>query len=89
LLAVNVVNRGETKFLEFEIEDRMNRQEIDNQETFHTGDLVIWHERQGKQIYPIPAVVVRQESDCVCIRAHIEGTTRELRVDPQQLEYRS
>lgn len=67
----------------------MNRQEIDNQETFHTGDLVIWHDRHGKQTFPIPAVVVSQESDCVCIRARIEGTTRELRVDPQQLEFHS
>jgi hypothetical protein len=67
----------------------MNRQEINNQETFHPGDLVIWHDRRGNQAFPIPAVVIRQESDCVLIKARIEGVARELRVGPEQLEYHS
>lgn len=54
-------------------------------EVFHPDDLVLWHDPHGMHAIPIPAVVVRQESDCVVIKVRVEGIIKELRVDPGQL----
>jgi hypothetical protein len=55
------------------------------QEGFHPGDLVIWHDQQGKHALPLPAVVVSQEPDGVVIRARVQGIIKELHVDPKEL----
>ena len=52
---------------------------------FHPGDMVIWRDPHGRHAIPIAAVVVRQEVDCVVIRARVEGMIKELRVGPEQL----
>jgi len=54
-------------------------------EIFHPGDLVIWRDPHGKYAIPIPAVVVREESEGVIIKARVEGIIKELHVDPEQL----
>ena len=53
-------------------------------EGFHPDDLVIWHDPQ-KHAIPLPAVVVRQEPDCVVIKVRVEGIIQVLRVDPEEL----
>lgn len=58
------------------------------QEEFHPGDLVLWHDQQGKQVPPLPAVVVRQEPDGVVIKARVQGIIKELHVDPAELDER-
>lgn len=52
---------------------------------FHENDLVIWHHSDESRCIPVPAVVVREESDGVVIRARIEGTIQVLHVDAEEL----
>ena len=52
---------------------------------FAPQDFVLWHYRTENRWLPIPGVVVRQEVGKVIIRVRIEGTLRELAVDPDEL----
>lgn len=54
-------------------------------EDFHPDDLVLWHDPHRMHAIPVPAVVVRQGSDCVVIKARVEGIIKELCVDPEEL----
>jgi hypothetical protein len=58
---------------------------VQEKKAFHEHELVTWHYQRERYCMPIPAVVIRQERDSVVIRARIEGATRELHVDPEQL----
>jgi hypothetical protein len=62
------------------IENATSRREV-----FHPDDLVIWHDPHERHAIPLPAVVVRQEEDCVVIKVRVDGIIKELRVDPEQL----
>jgi hypothetical protein len=59
--------------------------DVGRQAVFHENDLVIWHHSNGNRCIPVPAVVVREESDGVIIRARIEGTIQMLHVDAEEL----
>ncbi len=63
-------------------------QELRSSEDFQEGTLVTWHSKNGNQSIPIPGVVVRQNSQDVVIRARIQGTIKELNVDPEHLTAR-
>jgi uncharacterized protein YijF (DUF1287 family) len=52
---------------------------------FKSGDLVIWHDQHGRQHIPVPGVVMGQESDRILIKARVEGTMKEVRVNPEEL----
>jgi hypothetical protein len=59
--------------------------DVGRQVVFMKDDLVIWHHTNGNRCIPVPAVVVREESDGVIIRARIEGTCQMLHVDAEEL----
>ena len=59
--------------------------DVGRQAAFQENDLVIWHYYNGSRCIPVPAVVVREESDGVIIRARIEGTIQMLHVDAEEL----
>ncbi len=63
-------------------------QEIQRAEDFHEGELVTWHFHDGNHSIPVPGVIVRQDSHDVVIRVRIQGTIKELSVDPEQLAAR-
>lgn len=60
-------------------------QERKEKKVFDTQELVLWHYSMGNQSFPIPGVVVRQETDKVIIRARVNGMLKELVVDPSEL----
>jgi hypothetical protein len=59
--------------------------DVGRRSAFEENDLVIWHYSDGSRSIPVPAVVVREESDGVVIRARIEGTIQVLHVDSEEL----
>ncbi len=63
-------------------------QNVRDKKAFREHELVTWHYQRERYCMPVPAVVIRQEPDSVVIRARIEGATRELHVDPEQLDTR-
>ena len=63
-------------------------QEIDAQPAFHQGELVTWHDYQGRKCIPVAGVVVRQEPESVLIRTRLEGLLKEVHVNPKQLVHR-
>jgi hypothetical protein len=62
--------------------------DVGRRRVFQENDLVIWHYSKGSRSIPVPAVVVREESDGVVIRARIEGTIQVLHVDADELDAR-
>ncbi len=65
-----------------------NVQDVLDGSSFHEHDLVTWHYRNGSKYTPVPAVVVRQESAGVHIRARVDGTVKEVCVTPDQIDHR-
>jgi len=62
-----------------QVQERLERKVFDAQE------LVLWHYHTEHQSLPIPAVVLRREINNVIIRARVDGTLKELAVDPDEL----
>jgi hypothetical protein len=52
---------------------------------FHADDLVTWHESYENKSIPVPGVVIRQESDCILIKARVQGVIKEVQVSPKEL----
>ncbi len=64
---------------------RTSTQNASEQNVFSNGELVTWHYRDENKQVPVPAVVIRRESGTIVIKARVEGTLKELSVDPQEL----
>ncbi len=52
---------------------------------FQPDDLVTWHESYDNKSIPVPGVVIRQEPDCILIKARVGGVFKQLYVSPQEL----
>ena len=52
---------------------------------FKLGDLVTWHDQQGNQRLPVPAVVVHRERNSILIKARVQGAIKEVHVSPEEL----
>lgn len=60
-------------------------QDAPQRNVFSKGELVTWHYRDENKQVPVPAVVMRQEADSIVIKARVQGTLKELSVDPEEL----
>jgi len=60
-------------------------QDAPERNVFSNGQLVMWYYRNENKRVPVPAVVIRQESNSIVIKARIEGTLKELSVGPNEL----
>jgi hypothetical protein len=63
----------------------ISTQDAAQQNVFSNGQLVMWYYRNENKRVPVPAVVMRQESGRIVIKARVEGTLKELSVDPKEL----
>ncbi len=63
----------------------ISAQDASRQNVFSNGELVTWHYRDQNKQVPVPAVVIRQESGSIVIKARVQGTLKELSVDPEEL----
>jgi hypothetical protein len=60
-------------------------QDAPERSAFSNGQLVMWYYRNENKRVPVPAVVIRQEANSIVIKARLEGTLKELSVDPKEL----
>jgi hypothetical protein len=52
---------------------------------FTEEELVTWHYQNGNKQIPLPAVVVRQETQTIIIQAYLNGKLQQFGADPDQL----
>lgn len=60
-------------------------QDASQRNVFANGELVMWHYRDQNKQVPVPAVVLRQESGGIVIKARVQGMLKEFSVDPKEL----